>query len=134
MLTALAAAALSITCTNPAALALHDAGFRGDDLRTAWAIVMRESGGRPDAISATGDYGMAQLNKATWQHASWWDTDQMLQRGPNARAMYRVAEGGKTFRAWGLDGQGNRHPASPYSSSIDSKFREWRAKFPKGCE
>lgn len=77
---------------------------------------------------------MAQLNKATWQHASWWDTDQMLQRGPNARAMYRVAEGGKTFRAWGLDGQGNRHPASPYSSSIDSKFREWRAKFPKGCE
>ena len=41
---------------------LSRSGYEGEDLREAWAIVMRESGGREDAVSATGDLGLFQIN------------------------------------------------------------------------
>jgi hypothetical protein len=117
-------------CPNPVVRVLHKAGFRGPDLRTAWAIVMRESKGNPRAISRTGDYGLAQINRRTWQHAPWWDTRKMLEPAYNAAAMWRIAEGGKTFRAWGLDGRGRKHPASPYPDATHRAYLNWWKAYP----
>lgn len=48
-----------------AAQILYDAGFRGNDHVTILAIAMAESGLKSDAVSATNDYGLLQVNH-TW--------------------------------------------------------------------
>lgn len=138
MTAAVLATALTLApATAPAPCTLVDqirtAGFTGPDVPIVWAIVKRESGGNARAISATGDYGLAQINRATWGDAPWWDTDEMLEPLPNLRAAYRISEGGKTFRAWGLDGQGREHPASPYPRSVWLAFDDLVEKFPRRC-
>lgn len=100
------AAAQASTCRDPLAQTLAAAGFRGADLREAWAIVKRESGGRPGAISPTHDYGLFQLNRATWSRQAWWKPAQLLTATYNAAVAYRLSDGGRTWRAWDLSGKG----------------------------
>ncbi len=85
---------------------LYEGGYRNEDLREAWAIAMRESGGRDDAISASGDYGIFQINKATYGTQTWWDTEALLTKDYNIRIAYYLSQGGKTWISWGLDGHG----------------------------
>lgn len=93
-------------CDNWLVRALYKGGYRGEDLREAWAIAMRESGGRDDAVSPTGDYGIFQFNYATYGGQSWWNTDAILTRDYNIRIAYYLSQGGKTWISWGLDGRG----------------------------
>ena len=65
-------------CKNALARRLHSAGFRGDNLRQAWAIAMRESGGNSKSISSTGDYGVFQFNRAAHHKQSWWNSQRLL--------------------------------------------------------
>ena len=44
-----------------------------------------------------------------------------------------ISEGGKTFRAWGLDGKGQPHPDSPYPASVHAAYLHWHAAYPKAC-
>ena len=90
---------------------------------------MRESGGRPDAISATGDYGIFQLNRATYSRADWWDTDRILTWRYSAEVVYRLTDGGRTWYPWDIDGQG-RHLGRYTSTGTYNKFREWLDKYP----
>ncbi|MCP4741021.1 MAG: transglycosylase SLT domain-containing protein, partial [Actinomycetales bacterium] len=46
-------------------------GFEDENLREAWAIVMRESGGNEDAISVTNDLGLFQINTFAWGGQDW---------------------------------------------------------------
>lgn len=93
-------------CTNRLAVVLYEAGFRKRNHREAWAIAMRESRGRKNAVSHTNDYGIFQFNKATWGDAIWWDEKRLLKRPYNARVAYHMSRGGKTWYPWGLTGKG----------------------------
>jgi hypothetical protein len=85
---------------------LSKTGFQGENLREAWAIVMRESGGRADAISVSNDLGLFQINTATWQGQPWFDREELLTRKFNAKVGYLLSRGGETWYSWGLDGHG----------------------------
>jgi hypothetical protein len=116
-------------CKNWLVKELHKVGFRGKDLREAWAIVMRESGGKADAISSTGDYGMFQFNYAAWHKQDWWNTDKLLTRSYNAKVAYKISQGGHTWYPWDIDGTG-RHKGNYTSSSVYGKFVSWYKKYP----
>lgn len=68
---------------------LYATGFRGNALRTAWAIAKRESGGRPTAYngnSGTGDnsYGLFQIN-------------MIGELGPSRRAKFHLKSNNELF-------------------------------------
>ena len=117
------------TCRNRTARVLYDVGFRGGSLRTAWAIVMRESGGRPDAISTTGDYGIFQINRRTYGSESWWSDKAMLDREYNATVAFELTDGGRTFYPWDIDGE-RAHLGRYSSSGVYQAFIAWLSKFP----
>jgi hypothetical protein len=93
--------------------ALQQAGFKGDALRTMWAIIQRESGGNPKAFNPRKEtqdlsYGLAQINmlgkmgadrRAQWGLTS---NEQLYDPATNLKAAYRLSRGGKDFGAWGL--------------------------------
>ena len=121
------------TCKNWLVRELREAGFRGKGLRIAWAIAMRESGGRANAISSTGDYGVFQFNRAAWGKQPWWNTKKMLDRDYNIMIAYRISQKGKTFYPWDIDGQG-RHKAEYTSSGVYAKYKSWYKKYPSNCK
>lgn len=114
-------------------------GFEGEDLREAWAIVMRESGGREDAVSVTGDLGLFQINTETWRDESWFDRRMLLTRRYNSQVAHQLSRGGRTWYSWGLDGHG-RPQADAYVKSgwsaerIDAHivipYIQWYAQYP----
>ena len=117
------------TCTNWLVNDLKKAGFKGKGLRIAWAIAMRESGGRANAISSTGDYGVFQFNRAAWSDQPWWNTTKLLTRDYNIMIAYRISQHGKTFYPWDIDGQG-RHKGAYTSDSVYAKYKSWYNKYP----
>lgn len=119
------------TCDDALVKRLYATGFRGDNLREAWAIAMRESGGRPDAISPTGDYGAFQLNRAAHGKQAWWDTNRLLTWQYNLQVVYEITDGGRTWYPWDIDGKG-RHLARYTSTGTYRKYLDWYAQFP--CE
>jgi hypothetical protein len=116
-------------CKNFLVKDLRQAGFKGKGLRIAWAIAMRESGGRADAISSTGDYGVFQFNKAAHSDQPWWNTHKLLTRDYNIMVAYRMSQGGKTFYPWDIDGKGN-WKANYSSRSSYMKYKSWFKKYP----
>jgi hypothetical protein len=103
-------------CTDPVVAVLAGAGFTGTDLREAWAIAMRESGG----VAAIGpgdprfnghDYGLFQLNQPTWGTQAWWDPALMATGPYNAAVAFQISQGGRDWLPWGLDGTGRPSPS-----------------------
>jgi hypothetical protein len=101
---------------------LAKTGFSGENLREAWAIVMRESGGREDAVSVSNDLGLFQINTATWKGQPWFDRKALLKRKYNAKVGYLLSQGGDSWYSWGLDGHG-RPDAGAYVRSGWSQKR-----------
>ena len=96
---------------------LKQAGFKGEALRKAWAVAMRESGGRPGAYNgnaATGDksYGLFQINMIGSLGANRLKQfglssyDQLLDPNTNAQAAFRMSKGGTSWGAWDIDSSG----------------------------
>lgn len=105
---------------DPLALVLFEVGFRGDNLREAWAIAMRESGGDPSIGPghwAYNDYdlGLFQINRPAFSGQSWWREDLLLDAHYNASVAYALSNGGRSWWPWGLDGQG-RTDAEAYEA------------------
>lgn len=120
-------------CNNTLATAIYDAGFRGKNVREAWAIGMRESGGRPDAVSATGDYGVFQFNKAAHGGQKWWDTALLLTRKYNIHVAFVMSKGGRWWGPWDLSGSG-QHLGHYTPSSVGAKYQYWYNRFPDKCK
>ena len=89
------------------------AGFEGKSLKVAWAIVMKESGGRPKAHNGnanTGDnsYGLFQINMIGGlgeDRRNKFDLKQNVDLfNPllNAKIAHHMSGGGEDFGAWGL--------------------------------
>lgn len=116
-------------CKNWLVRELRAVGFRGENLREAWAIVMRESGGRADAISSTGDYGMFQFNRSAWSSQDWWNTNKLLTKRYNAQIAYQISQGGKTWYPWDINGKG-KHLGRYSSSGVYQKYVSWYNKYP----
>ena len=104
---------------------LYAVGFRGRGLQIAWAVAMKESGGRPTAVNEnirTGDssYGIFQINMigdlGPMRLAKFGlDTKKdLLDPVNNVKAVFHMTNGGKDWSAWGL-GQGayDGSPAEP---------------------
>jgi len=98
---------------DPLVHTLQQAGFKGQALKTAWAIAKRESGGRADAYNpdrSTGDdsYGLFQINMlgklgpARLKQYGLSSYKDLLNPETNARVAYAMSKGGKDFGAWGI--------------------------------
>lgn len=114
---------------------LQQAGFKGDALRTAYAIAMRESGGRTQAYNpdrSTGDdsYGLFQINmlgnlgadrRSRYGLKSNSDLYDPLT---NASVAYKMSKGGTDFGAWGLG------PNAYRSGAGFDTIKKWYESFP----
>lgn len=116
-------------CKNFLVREMKQAGFKGKGLRIGWAIAMRESGGRADAISSTGDYGVFQFNRAAHSNQPWWNTGKLLTRDYNIMVAYKMSQRGKTWYPWDIDGRGN-HKGAYTSAGTYNVFKSWYNKYP----
>lgn len=116
---------------------LEKAGFRGEGLRTAWAVAMRESHGRPGALSpqnsnGTRDHGLFQLNDIHLGRSV--DASQVYDASANAAAAFRMTKGGTDWSAWGIGHTGwakHLEQAKPATyAQLNARFQEWYARFP----
>ena len=93
-------------CKNKLANWLYAAGFRGHNLREAWAVSMRESNGTnlgPGMSQFNGhDYGLFQFNIGAWGGSTWWSTAKLLTPNYNARIAYKLSQGGRSWIPWGM--------------------------------
>ncbi len=118
---------------------LTAAGFEGKALKTAWAVVMRESRGRPVAHNKnanTGDnsYGLFQINMigglGVDRLAKFQDkigitkVTDLFNPIENAKAAYYMTAGGKDWGSWGLG------PNAYDGDSIEPAVTKWYAEFP----
>lgn len=110
---------------------LQEVGFRGQSLKEAWAIVMRESTGRPLAYNgnqSTGDssYGLFQINMIGSLGPDRRDkfgitaNRELFDPVTNAKAAYYMSNGGENWSAW-----------EPYNGGHKEKgFRKWLSQYP----
>ena len=111
---------------------LREAGFRGEHLKEAWAIAMRESTGRATAHNGnrkTGDnsYGIFQINmidglgadrRAKFDLSS---NAELLNPMTNARIALYMSNHGKNWSSW-----------EPYNGgSKERGYRKWLSKYPE---
>ena len=108
------------------ALMLKAVGFKGQDLREAWAIAKKESNGQPIRFNGnvgTGDnsYGLFQINMISdlgpeRREKFNLDTNfDLLNPVTNAKIAYHMSNGGKNWSAW---------------KGITAKTKMWMEKFP----
>lgn len=125
-------------CKNKLVNTIVRAGFTGRNVKEAYAIAMRESNGIPSTISGQ-DYGLFQFNYPSW--GGTFDWSQILDADYNAKAAYKLSDGGKSWIAWGMRDHMEFDRAS-YGMWSDSQFYSWviepyqryYAQFPKSCE
>jgi hypothetical protein len=95
-------------------------GFKGHELKVAWAVAMKESNGRPLAHNYnpnTGDnsYGMFQVNlygalKGRIKQYGLKSANDLKDPVINAQIAYRMSSKGKNWSPWHADpGERDRH-------------------------
>jgi len=115
---------------------LRAVGFKGQGLKLAWAVAMRESNGRPiahnDTVS-TGDnsYGMFQINmfgrlgpdrRSKYCLA---DNSDLFDPVTNAKVAFHMTKGGVDWGAWGLG------PNAYDGTAAEPSITKWLPLFPK---
>ena len=105
---------------------LYLVGFRGNDLKEAWAVAKKESNGQPirfNGDTSTGDssYGMFQINMIGQLGPDRRDkfnldaNSDLLNPVINAQIAFHMSDGGKDWSAW---------------KGMTKKTREWMSRFP----
>jgi len=113
-------------CKDQLANWIRDAGFRGSNVREAWAIAMRESNGKPALISNS-DHGLFQFNKPAWGNKPWWNTQLLLTPEYNAKMAYNLSKGGSDWRPWGMKDH-NQFDFSSYGRWSQWQLYNWIVK------
>jgi hypothetical protein len=109
------------------ALMLKAVGFKGQDLKEAWAIAKKESNGQPirfNGNTRTGDssYGLFQINMISDLGPERRDkfnlktNFDLLNPVTNAKVAYHMSKGGQNWSAW---------------KGITAKTKMWMKKFPR---
>lgn len=107
---------------------LYSVGFRGNDLKEAWAVAMKESNGRPMAHNRnanTGDnsYGLFQINMVGSLGPDRLDkfnldsNSDLFDPTTNAKIAFFMSNGGQDWSAW---------------HGITSRTKEFMKDFPSG--
>jgi hypothetical protein len=113
---------------------LKAVGFKGEALKLAWGIVMRESRGGPTAHNGnanTGDnsYGLFQINMigglGTDRREKYGlaTNDDLFDPVTNARIAFLMSGGGEDFGAWGVG-------KNAYNGGKVGDLYTWVSKFP----
>jgi len=116
-------------------LLLEAVGFAGEGLRSAWAVVMKESDGDPGALNLnrrTGDasYGLFQINMidslgvARRREFSLSSNDELFDPVRNAQIAFEISRGGTDFGPWGIG-------PNAYRGSRVGSYPRWHAEFPR---
>jgi hypothetical protein len=116
---------------------LYAVGFEGKALKVAWAVVKKESSGRPLAFngnSRTGDssYGIFQINMIGGLGVTRRDkydlktNTELFDPVINAEIAYLMTGAGDDWSSWKV-GNG-------YNGSDQARFLEWYKKFPEGVK
>lgn len=111
-------------------------GFKGKSLKTAWAVVMRESRGHSvshNKTSSTGDnsYGLFQINMLGSLGADRREkfgiksNAELLDPVTNAQAAFYMTDHGTDFGSWGLG------PNAYDGTSSEPAVTQWLDDFPK---
>ncbi len=117
---------------------LDAVGFTGKSLKTAWAVVMKESRGRPVAHNtnaSTGDnsYGLFQINMIGDLGPVRRDkfgiakNAELLDPVTNAQAAFYMTGGGKDWGSWGLG------PNAYDGTADEAGITKFMADFPKSA-
>jgi hypothetical protein len=105
---------------------LHLVGFRGNDLKEAWAVAKKESNGQPirfNGNTKTGDssYGMFQINMIGMlgpdrrEKFNLVSNSDLLNPVINAQIAFHMSNGGEDWSAW---------------KGMTPRTKEWMSKFP----
>lgn len=112
---------------------LKSVGFKGQALKSAWAVAMRETHGNPLAYNnnrRTGDnsYGLFQVNMIDdlgvqrREHYGLKSNNALFDPVTNASIVYKMTNGGKNWSSWGI----GRHA---YRNN-EAGYYEWLKNFP----
>jgi cation transport regulator ChaB len=116
---------------------LSTVGFEGKALKVAWAVVKKESNGRPLAFNGnvkTGDnsYGIFQINMIGGLGVARRDKYELNSNKDlfdpvvNAQIAYHMGNAGSNWSSWGVG-------TFPYNGNTQqSNFNLWITKFPEG--
>jgi hypothetical protein len=108
---------------------LKQAGFRGEPLRIAYAVVMRESKGMNlDERSPwyTGALGIFQIQTSAHSNKPWWSRSAMLNPQRQARIVYlHMTNRGKYWRPWGLTPNGKGVDARDFGRWSSWQITNW---------
>jgi len=116
---------------------LSTVGFEGRALKVAWAVVKKESNGRPLAFNGnvkTGDnsYGIFQINMIGGLGVARRDkydlnsNKDLFDPVVNAQIAYYMSNEGRDWSSWGVG-------KFPYNgNTVQSNFNLWITKFPEG--
>ena len=116
---------------------LSTIGFEGRALKVAWAVVKKESNGRPLAFNGnvkTGDnsYGIFQINMIGGLGVARRDkydlnsNKDLFDPVVNAQIAYHMSNEGSNWSSWGVG-------KFPYNgNTVQSNFNLWITKFPEG--
>ena len=117
---------------------LSTIGFEGKALKVAWAVVKKESNGRPLAFNGnvkTGDnsYGIFQINMIGGlgvARRDKFDLDSnkdLFDPVVNAQIAFHMSNEGSDWSSWGVG-------KFPYNGNTEqSNFNLWITKFPEGA-
>ena len=105
---------------------LYEAGFRGKNLKEAWAVAMKESTGRPRSHNDnpnTGDYshGLFQINMigslgpARLKQYKLDSNEELFNPLTNAKIAFQMSNGGKNWSGW---------------NGIGSSTTKWFSEYP----
>jgi len=105
---------------------LHLVGFRGNDLKEAWAVAKKETNGQPIRVnpnSKTGDnsWGLFQINMIRdlgpdrREKFNLKSNSDLLNPVINAQIAYHMSDGGTNWSAW---------------HGVTAKTRYWMTQFP----
>jgi len=111
-------------------------GFEGKALKEAWAIVMKESTGRPkshNGNSNTGDnsYGLFQINMIGGLGEDRREKFDLKQNSDlwnpvlNAQIAYHMSNGGEDWGSWGIG-------PNAYNGGKAGSYYKWLDQYPEG--
>lgn len=127
-------------CKDKVVAWIKEAGFKGTNVRVAWAIAQRESNGDPNESSYP-DLGIVQLNSPSWSGTKYWP-DNVYDPVQSFKAMrWMVRDMG--WQPWGLrvkkgvvsydfsayGGWSSWH----HQNWIVAPFERYYSQFPKAC-
>lgn len=112
---------------------LQTAGFKGQGLKVAWAVAMRESRGHRNAHNgdaSTGDnsYGLFQINMKDdlgYDRRSKFqiENDDLFDPFKNARITYQMTKGGTDWGSWGIG-------PNSYREDLSHTLDRWLRVYP----